>query len=217
MTKLDFDSVNHQSFEVLTTTFRKNDCLTVFIPRNASLSSGTRWLVDIAVELHELAPTLNWRMLIAGKDVSIAGQGFEASINRRLDSPIFQELRDKIGFLGYLDRASMTMAYQLSDVVLVPTFAYEGISLAVIEAMSLGKPIVATNVGGLNDSIVDGVSGLLTRPCPKEIAKTMLKLLTDPQLRRELSLGATALSTRFTREGFNSTLETVFHSMINAD
>jgi glycosyltransferase involved in cell wall biosynthesis len=193
--------------------FKENNSLSIFVPRNASLSSGTPWLLEIAQELYKLSPTLSWQMYVAGKGVSRTGAKFELSINSRLQDSRYAMIQERIYFLGYLDRTSMFEVYQMSDVILIPTFAYEGICLSVVEALSFGKPIVATNVGGLNDSIVNGFSGLLSRPTPPEIAETLFRVLIDKELRVELSTGAKSLSAMFTKEKFDMALRTTFDSI----
>lgn len=55
--------------------------------------------------------------------------------------------------------------------------------MSIIEAMSAGMPIVATNVGGIPEAIVDEVSGLLVQPGdPSALAGAMAKFLDDPGL-----------------------------------
>jgi glycosyltransferase involved in cell wall biosynthesis len=63
----------------------------------------------------------------------------------------------------------------------------EGTPLAVMEAMAAGKPVVATNVGGVPDLIDDGIHGLLVpRRDPRALADSIARLLRDAGLRSEL-------------------------------
>ena len=84
----------------------------------------------------------------------------------------------------------MGAAYRLSDIVLIPTFAYESSSLAAIEAMALGRPVVATNIGGLNDVIDDQFTGRLVPPCIGEIAGAISDLIEQPALRNTFGVNA---------------------------
>jgi sugar transferase (PEP-CTERM/EpsH1 system associated) len=57
----------------------------------------------------------------------------------------------------------------------------EGLSLAMLEAMALGVPVVATRVGGTPELIQDGVTGLLVEPeAPAALAHRLVELLQDP-------------------------------------
>lgn len=63
----------------------------------------------------------------------------------------------------------------------------EGTPVAVIEAMASGKPVVATDVGGVADVLQAEVTGLLVRPGrPSELADAMIRLAQSPELRRAL-------------------------------
>jgi len=71
------------------------------------------------------------------------------------------------------------------DVFVLPSLA-EGISNTILEAMATGLPIVATNVGGNSELLIDGVYGLLVpRSDPDALAEAMRRYVDDPDLRRE--------------------------------
>jgi len=80
----------------------------------------------------------------------------------------------------------MHLAYRNADIAVIPTVFSEGTSLACLEAMSCGLPVVATNVGGLNDLVTDRLNGLLVPPNSAAIAAAIRELLRDRPLRRKL-------------------------------
>jgi len=71
--------------------------------------------------------------------------------------------------------------------VFVLTSLWEGLPVAVLEAMACGVPVVATDTGGIGDVVTDGISGYLVRPHNIEDMRTkVLGLLKDAVLRARL-------------------------------
>jgi len=77
------------------------------------------------------------------------------------------------------------------DVLAVPFRSTEGISdipLVVLEAMAIGKPVVASNVGGIIEVMKDGRNGLLVKPDNVDaLAKAVISLLHDSELKTRIS------------------------------
>ena len=74
------------------------------------------------------------------------------------------------------------------DIFAVPSFV-EGFGLTAAEAMAAALPVVASNVAGLNEVVMDGVSGLLVRPGnPSELARAILTLLRDPKQAQRIGM-----------------------------
>ncbi|HZO25923.1 MAG TPA: glycosyltransferase [Chloroflexota bacterium] len=93
-------------------------------------------------------------------------------------------LADRVRFLGVRrDRATL---YAAMDVFVLPS-RWEGLSLALVEAMGAGRAIVATNVGGNPEVVHDGQTGLLVPPDdPTALAGALGKLARDRALRTSL-------------------------------
>ncbi|WP_434748964.1 glycosyltransferase family 4 protein [Paenibacillus amylolyticus] len=87
-------------------------------------------------------------------------------------------------------------AYHQADIVVIPTLFSEGTSYACLEAMSCGLPVIASNVGGLNDLIQDGFNGLLVPPGEQALSAALVRLVQDRAERERLGIYAreTALS-----------------------
>jgi glycosyltransferase involved in cell wall biosynthesis len=78
---------------------------------------------------------------------------------------------------------------------------FEGLCLAVIEAQAAGVPVVATPVGGIAETVVDGETGLLVPvDDPAALAAAILRLLGDPELGGRLAAEAKSRAARFSRE-----------------
>jgi D-inositol-3-phosphate glycosyltransferase len=102
------------------------------------------------------------------------------------------EVADRVRLLGAVAAHEMPAWYRSAD-VLAATPWYEPFGLTPLEAMACGVPVVATAVGGLTDTVVDGVTGDLVPPRdPRALGVALRRLLGD-QMRR-MSYGAAALA-----------------------
>jgi glycosyltransferase involved in cell wall biosynthesis len=116
----------------------------------------------------------------------IAGDGEEGPALQALIAEL--SLADRVTLTGYRPEGSALAA--AFDVV-ANSSTFEGSSLAIIEAMGLGRPIVATAVGGSADLLGHGDAGVLVAPSdPAALGTAIADLLTDPQ--RAQALGARA-------------------------
>ena len=84
---------------------------------------------------------------------------------------------------GTMPRADVPAWVRSADVVLAVPW-YEPFGITPLEAMACGRPVVATAVGGLQDSVVDGVTGDLVPPRdPDALGKALAALLADDERR----------------------------------
>ena len=81
----------------------------------------------------------------------------------------------------------MTNAYKDADVVLIPTKYCEGTSLSCIEGMVSGAAVVATNVGGLPNLIIDGFNGMLVEPTAESLEAAVVELIKNPKMREKIA------------------------------
>lgn len=117
--------------------------------------------------------------------VLIFGQGIlESELNKTI---ISLGMQSDIKIMG-LNKIDKILA--ISDAFVMPSL-WEGLSIALLQAMDAGLPIVATNVSGSKEVIMDGLSGLLVNPANSgELAMALGKLIKDDSLRNKLSSGA---------------------------
>jgi colanic acid/amylovoran biosynthesis glycosyltransferase len=91
-------------------------------------------------------------------------------------------------FVGALGREALAAEYGAASIAVFPSVAaasgdQDGLPVALLEAMSVGCAVVASDLPGLRDAVVDGVSGLLTTPgSAEDLAAALRRLLGDPQL-----------------------------------
>ena len=130
---------------------------------------------------------LNAVQSIKGINVLIAGSGPE--INNYTGVPKTGAIR----FLGDLDRREIQKLMWQSTLFVLPS-RYEGMPMALLEAMACSCPVIATAVGGIPEVIEDYKSGLLVRPeDPEELTHAIETMLADAQLRERLTKKAYAL------------------------
>jgi glycosyltransferase involved in cell wall biosynthesis len=97
-------------------------------------------------------------------------------------------LQNNVVFAGFRTDAPRIIA--AADVFVLPS-QYEGLPIAMLEAMALGRPVVASRVGGVPQVIADGVDGFLVDPLkPDQVADKVLALLQDSRLRQSFSTNA---------------------------
>lgn len=165
--------------------------------------------VTIAVFSGRLVPGKQVdRLLTAWRDLKkefsqtlllIIGSGAEEASLRKISS-------DNVQFIGQVD--DVTPYLQAADIFVLPSAA-EGLSNALLEALAVGLPCVATSVGGTPDVIEDGVNGLLVEPDkPDELRTALVRLLSDSSMR--LRLGLQARETIKTRYSLENTADQLF-------
>jgi len=97
----------------------------------------------------------------------------------------FYGLQDRITLHGYLLHGNVLRILSSSD-IFVLTSVEEGLPTSLIEAMALGKAVIATNVGGIPEVVKDGMNGILVSPkSPKSVSEALEKLLTNLELRKK--------------------------------
>ena len=116
-------------------------------------------------------------------------------------------LDGKVGFSGPLYGESKTKAYREADVFVHPT-REDCFPLVILEAMSAGLPVVASEEGGIPDEVLDGDTGFLSRPGDAaDLASCLEKLLTNPPLRMKMGKeGRQRFDSLFRKTGFEDRL-----------
>ncbi len=101
-----------------------------------------------------------------------------------------QKMQRQITLLGFVKREELIRLYQNATLHVVPSH-YEGLPTVLLEAMSCGLPVVATNVCGNKEVISNGANGFLVPPkSPKAMAKVILWLLENDHIRERVGKAA---------------------------
>jgi len=108
--------------------------------------------------------------------------------------PMLEKKATEIGFSSHVSflgwRLDALEILPLFDIYVQPSL-WEGLPMAILEAMAVGKPIVATKAGGIVEVLVDGENGLLVPPQNSQaLAEGMITLLKNKFLSKQLGVAA---------------------------
>ncbi|MEO6830249.1 MAG: glycosyltransferase, partial [Acidobacteriaceae bacterium] len=152
-----------------------------------STEKGHRFLI---AAFHQLC-----EKLAAGANLFliVVGDGREQESLEQQASQL--RIRDKVYFAGFQGDCAKWM--QVLDCMIQPSLT-EGTPNAVLEALCLKVPVIATAVGGVPDLIVDGRNGLLVPPADaSRLAEAMETMHNSPDLRNRLIAGAAELTAEY--------------------
>jgi D-inositol-3-phosphate glycosyltransferase len=142
---------------------------------------------------------------LPGVELVVAGGGEAARLGddpeaRRLTALADEfGVRDRVELRGRVEREEVAPLLRSADVVVCSPW-YEPFGIVPLEAMACGRPVVASTVGGLIDTVVEGVTGLHVPPRrPDRLAEAIGRLLEDDALRVRLgAAGAERARARYT-------------------
>ncbi len=115
--------------------------------------------------------------------------------------PLEHDIRTKVGelnlepyvkFMGWANKEKLAEFYILSDLVVVPSIVTksgaEGMPTVIVEAMAAGKPVIASDVGGIKDVVINEYNGFLVKEKdPKALAERIIELKNNHSLYEEVS------------------------------
>lgn len=103
-------------------------------------------------------------------------------------------VEDRMKLLGVVSERDKVELYRRAKIVVVPSIFNESFGIVALEAMASGRPVIASRVGGLEDVVVNGETGILVEPGSEEqLAEAIETLLGDEGYRRRLGANARRL------------------------
>lgn len=162
------------NFARTSTLSSKNNHSTVSIifARRFVTYRGTKLFTKAIVSVLENYPDIH---------VTIAGTGpDEQWMHHILDQ------YPQITFTQYKAEDSIEF-HQKFDIAVIPTLGSEGTSLSLLEAMSAGCAVIASNVGGITNIILDGYNGKLIQPVKEELVEAIEDLIVHTEKRIQMS------------------------------
>ena len=119
-------------------------------------------------------------------------------------------IADHVNFLGY--RTDAPELYKASDLFLFVTLR-EGLSVALMEAMSSGMPIICAEIRGNTDLVDDNISGVFTENTPEAVAQHILALYRDAEKRDSLGQAASEKALLFDEEAVLQQVKEIYLSV----
>ena len=139
------------------------------------------------------------------------GEGY---LRNRLETRVRESsLSDHVIFAGF--RADIPEITTTFDIALLISL-FEGMGRVLLEAMVLGKPVIATKVGGIVDVVRDGETGILIPPRDSgALAKAIITILKDERLARRMGeAGKRRIDERFTAQTMVEKISQVYEELI---
>jgi D-inositol-3-phosphate glycosyltransferase len=175
---------------------------------------GVETLLRAAARLLEGDPNLCLRVLIVGGDRQVRVVDDASRELVRLRALVGElGLRRAVTFVGPKEQDQLPAYYAAADVCVVPSYA-ESFGMVAVEAMACGTPVVGSRVGGLQSTVVDGVTGFLVPSGqPDQFAARIQQVLDSPGLRERLGSAAVQAASRYRWPSVARQLEAVYQSL----
>jgi len=129
----------------------------------------------------------------------------------------FLRIEDRVKFVGYVKNEVLPEIFRMADVFVLPSITAEAFGIVILEAMASGLPVVATDVGGIPEIVMESESGLLVPPGNElELRNAIQKLLLDDKLRERLgSNGRKAVEERYSWNRVTEQIEKTYEDVIS--
>lgn len=177
------------------------DALVIACVAGFKLQKGHPYLLRAFVEVRKAFPQTRLLLIGGGRLVEEM-----KDLARKLG------LENSVLFLG--SRSDVADLVEASDLFVLPSL-HEGLPIALLEAMALGKPVVATRAGGIPEVVTSDSLGLLVEPAdPKSLARAISSLLADADRRTELGVRARARAADFNITKAVARMEQVYQQVL---
>jgi glycosyltransferase involved in cell wall biosynthesis len=125
-------------------------------------------------------------------------------------------LEEYVQFHGHIDKKNIEDYYIKSTIAVVPSICPETFSMAGVEALSVGRPVVGSDIGAIPEWLVDNKCGFLFTPGDAgSLSFKILALLKDRRLLKEMSEFGSNYSRKFSVDANTNSLEDLYFGLIN--
>lgn len=201
------------------------------VPHIAIVPNGIMPPSTVAVEQHEGIRMLFLGMINANKGVydlieavaqrkdslrgrlaiDICGVGEVEEMQKRAKEA---GVDDIIRYGGWVAGEEKARKLAECDAFILPSH-FEGVPVCILEAMSYGKPVIATRVGGIPDIITDGENGLLVPPAnPEALGSAIDGAIADPEAMRQLGAASIPRISAHFPANVSAALDSIYRSLL---
>ncbi|MDD5083158.1 MAG: glycosyltransferase family 4 protein, partial [Dehalococcoidales bacterium] len=168
--------IGHFSPDVLPFSEFCDDKLNILFVGRLESRKGLKYLLQAFRYVKAEVPKS--RLIVVGPGTRLR-KGYEKQVAR-------DHLTDVV-FVGYASYEELPRYYKTADIFCAPATGRESFGIVLLEAMAVGKPIVASNIEGYAGVVTHGADGLLVPPRDeKALAKALLSLMADESLREQM-------------------------------
>ena len=108
-------------------------------------------------------------------------------LRRKYEKQVKSMRLEDVVFIGYVSSEELPRYYKTAHVFCAPALGHESFGIVLLEAMAVGIPVVASSISGYSSVLTHGAEGLLVTPKDiQELARALLSLLKDGQLRKQM-------------------------------
>lgn len=124
-----------------------------------------------------------WTLLEAAKKLKIENSKLKIKIigdgliRNALEEKVKREGIENVIFLGYMKGEALYKEIKRSTAVVLPSECYENNPMSALEAFALGKPVIGSNIGGIPELVIDGITGYTFEPNNAEDLKSKIVFL----------------------------------------
>lgn len=185
---LDVKTTVIPNYAIVSESPKKNSCnqVKIIFARRLFWYRGTRIFTNAILTILDKYPEVI---------ITIAGEGPDEDYMRT-------KLKNykNVEFIKYKSSDSIKI-HSDQDIAVIPTIGSEGTSLSLLEAMVSGCAVVASNVGGMTNIVIDNYNGLIINPQQEELENSLIRLIESKELRDRLALaGFNTVKTGFSKE-----------------
>lgn len=180
----------HNSTEIATEPIIKDKKkINIIFARRFQVYRGTRLFSNVIKNLLDIYENIN---------ITFAGEGPDKDYLQN----IFKSHKN-VKFIKYASEDSIDI-HKSYHIAVVPTLGSEGTSLSLLEAMASKCAVIATNVGGMTDIILENYNGLMINPNESELKNALIKLIENKTFRTNLAeIGYLTVQKSFNRRLWN--------------
>ena len=170
-----------------------------------SKEKGIEYLLKAMIDITKKIPTVH---------LNITGGGPEKENLEELIKKY--KLEKNVSFIGQIPNKEIERYYKISNILIVPSICEEVFPLVGIEAMSVGRPVIASRVGGIPEWLNDGETGFLVDPGNSaQITEKVIKLFSNRRLMEKMGENGRKKAEQFDIKKHIKEIEIVYQEVID--